>query len=80
MFLWHFQDYFEIRVLLPDGFEDTRSITRSIPNVRDEEAETPFFKHLKAAGTASIIEISTNEDIEQKAVMSGKGVFLRNLG
>jgi len=75
-----FQDYFEIRVLLPDGFEDTRSITRSIPNVRDEEAETPFFKHLKAVGTASIIEISTNEDIEQKAVMSGKGVFLRNLG
>ena len=75
-----FKDYFEVRVLLPDGFEDTRTVLGDIPNIRDDEAESPFFERLQASGTAPLIEISLQEDIGQNAILSGKGIFLRDLG
>ena len=39
-----YPDYYEIRVLLPDGYEDTRLVSGGLRNVTDEEGESPFFQ------------------------------------
>ena len=46
-YLLAFPDYYEIRILLPDGYEDIRTIVMTLPNVYEEEAETPLFKSLR---------------------------------
>jgi len=44
-----FPQYYEIRVLLPDGFEDTRSTSRRLPNRTEEEGAQPWFQRLQRA-------------------------------
>ncbi len=37
--------YIEIRVILPDGYEETRFAIPDLPNLSDDEKETEYFKH-----------------------------------
>ena len=39
-------DLFEIRLLLPDGYEELRVTNRTIVNVTDDESSSPFFLEL----------------------------------
>jgi diguanylate cyclase (GGDEF)-like protein len=45
-YLRAYPDYTEIRFLLPDGYEDVRTTLTPIPNITEEEGDTPFFKEL----------------------------------
>ncbi|MGE0385738.1 MAG: response regulator [Gammaproteobacteria bacterium] len=42
-------DFIEVRVLLPDGYEDTRTVIGDIPNLSDDESETAVFRGLQAS-------------------------------
>ncbi len=39
-----YPNYIEIRVILPDGYEDTRFAPKYIPNLTEEENESEFFQ------------------------------------
>ncbi|MCP4687659.1 MAG: HAMP domain-containing protein, partial [Desulfobacterales bacterium] len=39
--------YYEIRVVMPDGYEDTRFTVEPTPNTTEEEGESPWFKNVR---------------------------------
>ena len=50
-----YPEYFEISVLLSDGFEDTRVVNRKIPNIDMDESGTPLFETLSQHTDDSIL-------------------------
>jgi len=44
-----YPNYYEIRVLRPDGFEETRYSSHHAPNLSEEEGESPWFQELRTA-------------------------------
>jgi len=61
-YLKAFPDYYEIRILLPDGYEDIRTTLQHIPNVSEEEAETPLFKSLNDFEGEVLSKVVINPD------------------
>lgn len=43
-----YPEYYELRLLLPDGFEDIRMVNRDIDNLTEEEGATALFKALQS--------------------------------
>jgi len=66
--------YYEIRVLLPDGYEDTRSTLTVLPNVTDEEGGTDFFAKLSKGGNALVTEIMRHPDNGAPALLVSKSI------
>ena len=71
-----FPDYYEIRVLAPDGFEDTRVTVGFIPNISEEAAETPFFQALSASENGVHSGFYQDPNTGQLALMVGRAVAL----
>jgi two-component system, sensor histidine kinase and response regulator len=73
-----FPEYYEIRILALDGFEDTRVTVGFIPNTSEEAAGTPFFQAL--ADSADGVHSGFYEDPNtgQLALMVGRAVSLRD--
>jgi len=68
-----YPDYYELSVLLTDGFEDTRVVNRRIPNINMNEAETPFFKALTQHSDDSIlIQFLPHTDTNKLTAYFGK--------
>src|SRR5690606_25472402 len=42
--------YFEIRIIMPDGFEDVRLSSLDIVNTTEYEAQSPIFERILASG------------------------------
>ena len=61
-YLQAFPDYYEIRILLPDGYEDIRTTLQSIPNANEEEAQTPLFQSLNDFEGEVISKVLINPD------------------
>ncbi|SEH05629.1 ATP-binding protein [Candidatus Venteria ishoeyi] len=40
-----YPEYIEIRVILPDGYEDARFAIPELPNLTEEEADSAYFQH-----------------------------------
>ena len=57
-----YPDYSEIRFLLPDGYEDARTTLTPIPNITEEEGDTPFFQKLSQFKGEIFIQVSTPPD------------------
>ena len=71
----------EIRILLPDGFEDTRRTIGSIPNVTEEEGDNPFFKSWQALEPDEISDaILSNPDNGETVLLLGKKLILKDRG
>ncbi|MBF0182393.1 MAG: response regulator [Magnetococcales bacterium] len=68
------EEYYEIRLLLPDGFEDTRVTTFELPNRSEQEADTPFFQLLKQHGGQPFHQLTVNPDNGEWVVMAGKAI------
>ena len=71
--------YDEMRILLPDGFEDTRSTIRDWQNQTEEEMNPPFFsgwQSLEAEEVAS--DLLFHPDNRELALILGIKVVLRN--
>lgn len=73
-----YPDYYEIRVLLPDGFEDTRLINRDIPNQTEEESESNIFQKITKHQRDVVSFIQINPDNHDVAIYVSRPILLRD--
>lgn len=72
-----FPNYYEIRILLPDGYEDIRRTSVSSPgNLTEEEDENPLFIAMLQAGDSVSSMIFHNPDNSELALFVGKPLIL----
>ncbi len=71
--------YYEIRVLLPDGYEDTRHVNRTIRNVTEEEGDTPYFRDVIRQSDPVATAIYKNPDNQEFAVLISKRMELQDI-
>ncbi|MBF0613555.1 MAG: HAMP domain-containing protein [Magnetococcales bacterium] len=69
------QDYFEVRLLMPDGFEDTRVTSFELPNRSEEEGTTPFFQALTRLPLGPYHGMLTHPDNGEWVVMAGQAIY-----
>ena len=69
-------EYFEIRILLPDGYEDTRATTRHIDNVSDDEAASDYFEGMTEATDDILVQVAWNPDIDMPSVIASSRIAL----
>ncbi|MBU2538689.1 MAG: response regulator [Proteobacteria bacterium] len=76
-----YPEYYEMRVLLPDGYEDARVIQGEIGNVTEEEGDSPWFKRLRESSETSFFQVVINADNKKPVVyFSRKLVYDVNAG
>ncbi|MBF0295298.1 MAG: response regulator [Magnetococcales bacterium] len=68
------EEYYEVRLLLPDGFEDTRVTTFDLPNRTEQEADNPFFQRLKGHDATPMHLVTVNPDNGEWVVMAGQAL------
>jgi len=69
-------EYYEIRVLLPDGYEDTRAAPAALPNVSEEEADTAYVQEMMRAGEDARTQIVINPDNGKPVAMLSRRIRL----
>ena len=57
-----FPSYFEIRFLLPDGYEDARQSRLKLGNLSDDESASPWFKRLTSSSEADYATVYVHPD------------------
>ena len=70
-YIENYPQYAEIRVLLPDGFEDTRATRGRIPNATEEEADSEFFRLLASTEQDLIMRMLENPDNGRYVLYAG---------
>ncbi|MEA2079272.1 MAG: hypothetical protein U9P00_05330, partial [Pseudomonadota bacterium] len=74
-----FPNYYEIRILLPDGYEDIRRTSvSSLDNLTEEEDKNPLFMAMQQAGDSVSSMILHNTDNGELALFVGKPLILRD--
>lgn len=73
-----YPDYYEIRLLLPDGYEDTRSTHGAIPNSTEHEADAPWFRALRDAPEDTVLTLFRNPDNQQMALLAARKLRFRD--
>ena len=73
-----FPSYFEIRFLLPDGYEDARQSRHKLGNLTDDESASPWFKRLTASTEADYATVYVHPDTHQPALFVGAAVKRRD--
>ena len=73
-----YPEYYEIRVILPDGYEDTRFTPEPIPNAREEEGHMPWFKELCKEKPGIYTGFFINPDNQELALLLAKKILLAN--
>jgi two-component system sensor histidine kinase ChiS len=71
-----FPDYYEIRVILPDGYEDARYTKEYIPNDTDEEGETPIFQAMHASDQETFVRLFDDPDTGKPALWASQRLVL----
>jgi diguanylate cyclase (GGDEF)-like protein len=64
-----YPEYFEIRVLMPDGFEDTRRVSGRIRNRTEDEADTPYFRAMTQHPEAIFSRVISHPDTGRCALL-----------
>ncbi len=57
-----YPEYYEIRLLLPDGYEDTRSVKGTVENKTDDESSSALFKALAESQDQTLMRFQVNPD------------------
>ncbi|TWC41564.1 diguanylate cyclase (GGDEF)-like protein [Pseudomonas sp. SJZ079] len=73
-----YPDYYEIRILQPDGFEDLRLQNRDQPNLTEEEADSPGFLAMRHADQDTLVRIGINPDNQELALYVSRRISLIN--
>ncbi|WP_221250787.1 bifunctional diguanylate cyclase/phosphodiesterase [Desulfuromonas versatilis] len=71
-----YPQYQEIRVLLPDGYEDARMAVPGVPNRTEEENQTPFFISLAAGQEKVHSAFLENPDTGKISLYASKQIEL----
>ena len=69
-----YPDYYEIRLLLPNGYEDARSVNREIINATEEEHDTAYFQRLRLQQDLLFAEVIRNPDDEKYVLLVAKPI------
>lgn len=73
-------EYAEIKIILPDGMEDTRvSNNNAIRNISDDESNSHYFKYISLADKNKISIIDINPDTSNLALYSSIRINLNDL-
>ncbi|WP_417518890.1 EAL domain-containing protein [Marinobacter sp.] len=78
-YLRAYPDYTEIRFLLPDGYEDARTTLMPIPNVTEDEGDTPFFQELSRFEGETFVQVSTPPDSHAISLQIARPIRLIDL-
>ncbi len=73
-----YPDYYEIRILMPDGYEDTRATIEDIFNANDEEGEMDFFKKIATTDQLVVSQLFNNPDTDNVSLLLSKRAMLRD--
>lgn len=73
-----YPNYYEIRALLPDGYEDTRATIEPIPNATEEEGETELFKAIAGSGNEIFSTVQINSDNGEYALFVSKPIRIKD--
>ena len=73
-----YPDYYEIRVILPDGYEDTRQVSVPVNNLTEFEQDTPFIKNMMYHGEDNHHEITINPDTQNIVLYVSQRLILQN--
>ena len=74
-----FPDYFEIRFLTPDGYEDARQARFDIGNASDEEGAAAWFQRLAADTEDAYVTTYMHPDTGRPALFVGAAVKRRDM-
>ena len=77
-----YPEYFEVRVLTPDGYEDTRSLSRDIPNQSVDESDSELYSILTGASPSipTVVRLMRNPDTGRLIVYGGRAIYLVERG
>lgn len=73
-----FSDYYEIRIFLPDGYEDARQTRPYIENQSDEEGDSAVFRALQSTGDDVYTTVFRNPDNQKISLFAGKALTIIN--
>jgi diguanylate cyclase (GGDEF)-like protein len=71
-----FPEYYEIRLFLPDGYEDARQTHPYLENVSDREGDSPLFLAMQSAGDQVYATVFRNPDNRRISLFVGKPLIL----
>jgi diguanylate cyclase (GGDEF)-like protein len=66
----------EIRILLPDGYEDTRATLADVPNRTEEEGGTEYFRSLAEAEGDLVMQVVHSRDTGEPALLVSRRISL----
>ena len=69
-------EYFEMRIILPDGYEDTRITVGDIPNVTDLEEGSSYFQKMLKTEKEIFTTLFKNQDTGKYAFLATKRLDL----
>lgn len=67
-----YPDYYEIRILLPDGYEDARYADSSQANLTDLETNTPYFQNIASSNEDIVSQFIISPDNQQPILLISK--------
>jgi predicted signal transduction protein with EAL and GGDEF domain len=73
-----YPNYYEIRVLLPDGYEDARSIVGHIPNATATEGQSSYFRAIQQIEDGIYSTFFRNPDNDKISLLIAKPLHLEN--
>ncbi len=73
-----YPEYYEMRVLLPDGYEDARVVHGEAANVTEEEGGSVWFRRLRESGEDCFFQVSVNADNKRPVVYFSKKLVYEN--
>ncbi|OUS28884.1 hypothetical protein A9Q99_10930 [Gammaproteobacteria bacterium 45_16_T64] len=73
-----YPEQYEIRILLPDGYEDIRISNQAYRNNTDNEADSPFFKKLVRTDSNTSHQLYINQDNRSSSLLFSKAIILQD--
>ena len=73
-----YPDYYELRILLNDGYEDVRSTMTDIANITDTEDKNEYYLTLSKSKDDIVTRYTVNPDNNEPALYVGKKLIFRD--
>lgn len=73
-----YPDYYEIRIIMPDGFEDARRLNRDIDNVTEEEANSSVGSRILINNNKTVSFFQKNPDNQELSYYASKALIIKD--
>ncbi|MGV1098645.1 response regulator [Thiovibrio sp. JS02] len=70
-----YPEYYEMRVLLPDGYEDARFAREGLGNRHEDEGQSPWFSRMRDSSAPIFPQLEINADNDRLAFYLAKKLF-----